>query len=158
MIRRLVGGAAVAGIAIFGGVGAFGDDTTRNDDGEIVESGGVGAFSIQFGDCIQLPEETEIASVEGVPCSTPHDAQAFDAFEITGYSSFPGDSVVNSEAEKGCLARFEGFVGTPYEESTLYFSGLTPLAAGWAEGDHEVQCLILPETGKISFDAQDSGR
>ena len=71
MIRRLVGGAAVAGIAIFGGAGVFDDDTTRNDQGDIVESGGVGVLSIQKGDCLQIPDEDTVVSLEGVPCDTP---------------------------------------------------------------------------------------
>ncbi len=159
MIRRLAGGAAAAGIAIFGGVSAMGDDTTRNDQGEIVESGGVGAFAIKFGDCIQLPTGlTEVQSVEGVPCSAPHNAQAYDVFDMPGGDAYPGDLAITDAADEGCLDRFAAFVGVPYEESTLYISYLTPTVGSWAEGDHEIQCLVAPEYGTISFDAQNSGR
>lgn len=158
MIRRLVGGAAVAGVAIFGGAGLLDDNTTRNDQGDIVESGGVGVFAIQDGDCLQLPDADTVASLEGVPCETPHDAQAYHAFDLVGYASYPTDDEIDTDAIDGCEAAFAGFVGTPYEDSELYFSYLTPSAEGWDQGDHEIQCMIVPETGKISFDAQGSGR
>ncbi len=158
MIRRLVGGAAVAGIAIFGGAGVFDDDTTRNDQGDIVESGGVGVLSIQHGDCLQIPEEDVVVSLEGVPCNSPHDSQAYEAFDLVGYSSFPTEGEIEADAFEGCEAAFEGFVGTPFQESELYLSYLSPSAEGWDAGDHEIQCLIVPESGKISFDAEGSGR
>lgn len=158
VVRRLVGGAAVAGIAVFGGIGAIGDDTTRNDQGEVVEAGGVGAFSIQYGDCIQFPDAVEIVSVEAVPCATPHNAQAFDAFDVTSHDSYPGEPVLQELAYVGCVERFESFVGVAFEESELFPSSFYPTAGSWSEGDREIQCFVGPETGKISFNAEQSGR
>jgi hypothetical protein len=162
LLRKIVGGAAVAGIAVFGGVTAFGDDTTRNDQNEIIESGGLGAFAIAVGDCLNLPSEfSEVQSVEGVPCSQAHNAQAFAVFDLTGFGDeFPGSAAFDQQASMGCYDRFESFVGVPYEDSELYFLSLEPTQESWAQlGDREIVCLlVLPENGTFSYDAQNSGR
>ncbi len=145
----------IGGVAIFGGVTAMGDETVRDESGAIVESGGVGVFSIKYGDCIVSPDADEVESVEGVPCTEPHDAQAYDTFTLTGFTAFPG-AAMDEPAYAECIDRFESFVGIPYEESSLYVSFFSPTELGWAEGDHEIQCVVVPETGQIGFDAQGS--
>jgi len=52
-MKRLIGGAAIAGIAIFGGTAALSDDTTRKETGEVVEGGGLGASAVRIGECVQ---------------------------------------------------------------------------------------------------------
>ena len=65
-MKRLIAGAVVAGVAIFAGVGAYQDDTVRDETGAIVEGGGLGAFVIRTGDCLNLPEESLVQSVEAL--------------------------------------------------------------------------------------------
>lgn len=161
LIKKVVGWSAVAGVAVFGGVSAFGDDTTRNDQNEIVEAGGLGAFSIEVGDCLNLPTElSEVQSVEGVPCSEAHSAQAFAIFDLTGFGDgFPGSAAFQDQAGEGCYQRFEGFVGIPYENSELYFTTLEPTQESWAQlDDREIVCLLVPESGTFSYDARNSKR
>ena len=100
VIKNVVGWGAVAGVAVFGGVSAFGDDTTRNDQNEIIESGGLGAFAIEVGDCLNLPSElNEVESVEGIPCSQAHSAQAYAVFDLTGFSdAFPGSAALDEQS------------------------------------------------------------
>ena len=148
-------------VAVFGGVSAFGDDTTRNAQNEIVEAGGLGAFAIEVGDCLNLPSEmSEVQSVEGVPCNQPHRAQAFALFDLVGFGDeFPGSAAFENQAAEGCYDRFEGFVGIPYENSELYFTSLEPTPQGWVElDDREIVCLLVPESGTFSYDAQNSKR
>ena len=161
LIKKVVGWGAVAGVAVFGGVSAFGDATTRNDRNEITESGGLGAFAIEVGDCLNLPSElSEVQSVEGVPCSQPHRAQAYAIFDLTGFGDgFPGSAAFQEQAAEGCYQRFESFVGVPYEKSELYFTTLEPTEQGWVElDDREIVCLLVPESGTVSYDARNSKR
>jgi hypothetical protein len=161
VIKKAVGWSAVAGVAIFGGVSAFGDNTTRNENNEIVGAGGLGVFSIEIGDCLNLPSEiTGVQSVEGVPCSEEHGAQAFAKFDLTGFGDdFPGSEAFNEQASAGCTEAFDDFVGISYEQSALYFMILEPSEETWEqEDDREVVCLIIPETGTLDFDARNSGR
>lgn len=160
-MKRIIGGALVAGVAVFGGVTAGGDDTTRNDQQQIIVSGGLGAFAIQSGDCLNLPGRyTEVQSVEGVPCDQPHNAQAFAAFDIVGFGQdFPGSSAFADQVDAGCYSRFADFVGISYEQSELYYTTLEPTEESWElAGDREILCLVVPATGTVDYDARGSGR
>lgn len=147
-MRRVIGGLVGGGVAVFAGANAMDDNTTRDDSGEIVEGGGLGVFAIDRGDCIQLPDgATEVMSVEGVPCSTPHDAQVYAEFRLPE-GTYPGQASVDEQSAVGCYDRWQAAVGTVYEDDTvLDFTFFNPTAAGWAEGDDEVQCMIVPIDG-----------
>src|SRR5262245_50679574 len=111
-MSRLVGGAIAAGAAGLGLVGAgvvqgiAGEDhTTRDEAGEVVEAGEVGAFRIQLGDCIESIAPTgEFESVTAVPCSEPHTAEVYAAFNLLADvdAAFPGAAAVSTEADEGC--------------------------------------------------------
>lgn len=117
----------------------------------------VDAFDVTVGECMLLPgEDTLINTLEGVDCSAPHDAQAFALFDIPD-GDFPGLTAVEAAMDEGCLERFEGFVGTSYQESSLYYTGLYPTSGSWDAGDREVVCLIVPESGQLELDVQNSG-
>ncbi len=161
LVKKGVGWGVVAGVAVFGGVTAFGDDTTRNAQNEIIGSGGLGAFAIEVGDCLNLPSDlNQVQSVEGVPCSQAHSAQAFAVFDLIGFGDvFPGSEVFEDQAAAGCHESFEGFVGIPYEQSELYFMTLEPTEVSWVQmADREIVCLLVPESGTFSYDAQNSKR
>jgi hypothetical protein len=162
VVKTIAGWTAVGGIAVFGGVAAFGDDTERNEQNEIIESGGLGAFVIEVRDCLNLPSElSEVQSVEGVPCNQPHNAQAFALFDLIGFGDqFPGSAAFEEQAFDGCYDRFAGFVGLPYEESELYIQTLEPTEGSWTElDDREIVCLlVLPDDVPFSYDAQNSRR
>lgn len=159
MVKRLIGAAVVGGVAIFGGAQSFDDNTTRDESGEITESGGLGVMAIQIGDCLQLPDALEVTSVEAVPCAEPHDAQAFGEATIVSGDAYVED-VVWEAAINECYPKFAGFVGTSYEESELYFDVFYPSPEGWEAGDRSVTCMLLPAEidGQLVGDMQNSGR
>jgi hypothetical protein len=149
---RIASGVVGGGVAIFGGVSAIGDETERDATGAIVESGGVGVLELHIGDCVQLPDEIEVASVEGVPCAQAHDAQVFSQFQLAG-SAYPGDSNAQQQAGEGCYERWSAALGTTYEDDVdRDFTTLYPTPDGWDAGDRSVSCLVvavdgLPVTG-----------
>ena len=146
-IRNIVGSLAVGGIAVFAGTNAFEDKTERSDTGQIVESGGLGAFAIRHGDCVQLPDESFVASVEGVPCDQPHDAQVYAEFDVTG-DVFPGGEALDTMAADGCTQRWEPALG-PYDPaSNLDLSFFTPTEESWNQGgDRNVDCFVITVDG-----------
>lgn len=145
-MKRIVG-AAVLAVAAFGGAGAFDDNTVRDESGSIVEGGGLGAFALQVGDCFNFPEESLVISLEALPCSEPHDAEAFLSFDQVG-EEYPGAEAVALATEDGCLGAFEGFVGIPWESSVLDIAALEPTRESWEEGgDREVTCAIVSYDG-----------
>src|SRR5262245_65923680 len=120
-----LGGAIAAGAAGLGLVGvgvvkgvAGEDHTTRDDAGAVVEGGEVGAFRIRLGDCLaQIAPTGEFESVNAVPCSEPHAAEVYAAFNLLADedAAWPGSPSISSEADEGSYIRFEPFVGVPYE-------------------------------------------
>jgi len=115
-IAKGIAGVAGLGVAAFAGTTALEDNTTRNDDGAITESGGLGAFQMRVGDCFNhAPAEDDefVASVEGVPCNTPHDNEVFAEFDVAPAAVFPGQDAIYEEAWLGCLDRFEEWVRDP---------------------------------------------
>lgn len=142
-MRRIIGGLVGGGVAIFAGANAMDDDTKRDETGEIVEGGGLGVLAINVGDCIQLPDATEVQSVEGVPCTTPHDAQVYAEYLLPA-GDWPGQAAMDEQSGFGCYDRWQAAVGTVYEDDTILdFTFFNPTEAGWGEGDHEVQCMIV---------------
>jgi hypothetical protein len=147
--ERILGGVVAGGIAIFGGVTATQDKTTRNDTGAIVEAGGLGAFALRVGDCFMAPKEnTEmVVSVEGVPCDAPHDGQVYATFAVPDAPSFDAASV-KTEADDGCMSRWiSDWWGTYKENAEIDYSSFQPTADSWANADREIACVVVPIDG-----------
>ena len=142
-MRRLVGALIGGGVAVFGGVSAVGDDSKRDDQGAIVEAGGVGVFALGIGDCLQLPDAIEVQSVEGVPCDEPHDAQVYGESAVLG-EVWPGEAELERRSAQECLSRWDVGIGTDYDADRFFdFTFFAPTAEGWAAGDRGVQCLLV---------------
>ncbi len=124
------------------------DNTGRNDDGAIVEEGELGAFRIRLGDCVNglgfSAETYEVESVTGVPCSEPHEAEVYLAFNMDGGSTYPGEQAVFADGDERCYNAFEPFVGRDYATSALDFTYLYPTKESWEQiDDREILCMIV---------------
>lgn len=132
---------------------ACSSEPDRDESGAITEEGELDAFSIKVGDCMapegemdslttEGAEETEVESVSAVPCSEPHDSEAYHIFDMTE-EDYPGTTAVTEAADVGCEAAFEAYVGVDYYDSTLGISYLYPSADTWSVGDREIVCVIF---------------
>lgn len=152
-----VGGAALAltGCSLVGGL--FPSEAERDENGQITEANeNTDIFSIRVGDCTNDVATEEVAAVPTVPCSEPHDNEAYFAYDIEA-DRFPGDDTVLAEAGDTCVSEFEGFVGLSYEESTLDVWPLVPTEATWADGDREVICFIYALSDDFTTPVQTTG-
>lgn len=160
-IVKAVGGVVGVGVAAFAGTSAVDDNTTRDEAGAIVESGGLGAHQMQVGDCFIDPDPNAelVQSVEGVPCTTPHDGEVFAEYEFGGPSTpYPGEEALYEQAWWDCLDRFEAWVGAPYEESVLGISTFTQTQEGWDMGLREITCIVYDYRGhKLSVSTKGRG-
>lgn len=150
---------ALAAVVALGLAGCGDDGAQRDDEGAVVEEGDVAATSIEVGDCFDDPgSRDDVAAVPAIPCDQPHTNEAYHAFDLEG-DGFPGAAQVEQLASEGCVAEFEAFVGTPYQESTLDVFYLAPSASSWAEfGDREVLCAVHDVDGDLlTGSARDSG-
>ena len=137
----------IVGIVIALGVSACMAD--RDETGAIVAEGGVDAFQMRVGDCFDDGStfaDDEVNSVPGVPCSNPHDNEVYAVYEVAA-ASFPGDGMADM-AHEGCLERFEEFVGTDYESSTLDIATLYPSPESWQQNDREIVCAVYDVDAK----------
>jgi hypothetical protein len=130
-------------------------EATRDETGAVASEGALDAFEIAVGDCIvdeaaASEEVVEVSSVTAVPCSRPHDAEAYSAFDLPD-GDFPGDEEVAAAGDERCLEDFESFIGTPFEESRYDIFTIHPSEQTWNEmDDREVVCLVIdPEGGKL---------
>lgn len=116
------------------------------------------APTAEVGDCLNTADlsDPEIVEITPVPCEHEHDAEVYYTFDLPE-GDFPGDEAVIAAAEDGCHGAFEGYVGSSYEESAIYFTFLHPSEQGWrSASDREVICVLQasePVTGSL----QDSG-
>ena len=121
----------------------------RDDTGAIVAGGNVDAFKMRIGDCfddtgsISTAEGGEVSSLPGVPCHEPHDNEVYAVFDVT-IDSFPNDDAMSELAFDSCRSRFDNFVGTDYESSSLDILTLYPTRDSWLQqGDREVVCALF---------------
>ncbi len=124
-------------------------DVDRDDSGAIVEAGTLDAFQIRLGDCFDDPnyDAEEFTSLPGVPCTEPHDNEAFATFDVS-YPSYPDEYVLAADAQEKCVARFEGYVGRDYETSSLDVVTMYPSKESWAQSDREVVCALYNMEGE----------
>ncbi len=157
-------GAGVAGLGLVG-VGYAGlagqDETTRNDAGEVIEGGDLGAFRIRIGDCFVDSIEGTFEEVGAVPCSQLHRSEVYAAFNLPGDedAAYPGDISLSADAEQGCYDRFTRFVGVAYESSVYGFGTITPSQGSWEElDDREVMCTIFLYDGTMKTGSAENAR
>jgi hypothetical protein len=138
---------ALSGCSVIEGVLPKPAETRDPQSGEIVGGGSTDVFTLQVGDCLNNDTlADEITEVPTVPCSTAHQYEVYADFELDG-DRWPGDEEVTEQADAGCMARFESFVGVPFEESSLDFSFYWPTEESWIQQDDRlVSCLIYDTT------------
>jgi hypothetical protein len=149
---RAIGG-TVAGLGLVGagvaGLGLAGEDnSTRNEAGQVVVAGDVGAFRIRVGDCFPMMETGELESVRAVPCSQPHVHEVVGAFNLPypDDAAFIGQAAIESHVAEQCPAEFARYVGISYEYSQYYLGVIRPTAESWAElDDREVLCTATTQ-------------
>ena len=126
------------------------DASTRDDAGEVVEGGEVGAFRLEVGDCLAAEAVGVVESVPVVPCAEPHASELFHSFLLAD-GDFPGDDAVIAQAEAGCVAEFDAFIGLAYAESVWDVTILYPTEASWiGTTDREVLCGVSPLSGEAT--------
>ncbi|WP_370328176.1 septum formation family protein [Euzebya sp.] len=106
------------------------------------------ALAFTIGDCVNLPDGSQIDDYESVDCEEAHDAEVFALPQHPGgeEEAYPGESALNELARERCEAEFEPYVGTAYADSAIYYTALTPGEESWTEADdREIVCLLVGE-------------
>jgi hypothetical protein len=149
---------AALGFAIYGAA----TNVDRDDSGAIIGEGRVDAYQVRAGDCFNDSYgsgggQFEVSNVPGVPCSDPHDNEAYAVFDLA-IESYPEEEVMGELAYESCMSRFEPFVGRDYETSTLEITTMYPSPLSWSQNDREVVCAVYDvTTSKLVGSARGQG-
>jgi len=131
--------AVALGFFIYGTV----TQVDRDDSRVIIGEGSLDAFHVRIGDCFDdaASMDDEISSLPGVPCSDPHDNEAYALINLS-FDSYPENDGMAELAHESCLAKFDAFVGMDYESSSLAIFTMYPSVDSWKQDDREVICAI----------------
>ena len=130
---------AVVGFGIYGAA----TSVDRDSSGAIVAEGNIGAFNVRVGDCFNdVGFDDEVSSVPGIPCSDPHDNEAYAVFDVS-VPSYPEGEGMSELAYESCMDRFAAYVGKDYESSSLEITTMFPSQQSWRENDREVICAVF---------------
>lgn len=157
-----IGGVVIAGVLAVGGIGAYEkwgkggeDNTVRDQSGEIVEQGELGVFVLRTGDCFDDSSTGDdganswygLLSIEGQPCSSPHDSEAVGEYQVAG-EVFRSTEEYFDESESKCKSILELYSGKSIDEliaiwPEIGFSSFVPTAESFAEDDRIVTCYVF---------------
>ena len=111
------------------------------------------AMDISVGDCLDdAAAGSTAAPATIVPCTSPHDSEAYADITLTG-DAYPGLDAVRARAQAGCQGEaFADFVGIASDDSTLQVSYYYPTEQTWAGGDRTVTCTVfaVDQAGKTA--------
>ena len=115
---RLFATFAVVGFALAGCASAAGPaETPSSTAGPSRGTDDITAEDLEVGDCLNDAELSGIVTeVPVVPCSEPHDSEAYAEFDLAD-GPYPGRDEINAQGEAGCVEAFTAFVGIPFNES-----------------------------------------
>lgn len=111
----------------------------------------VSVFHLTVGQCLVPPKkiQADLTSIDVVSCTTKHTQEVYALAKDPGGSGYPTATKLNGFAKAACLDHFSGYVGIPYQQSTLYFTYLLPSVLSWADGDRTVVCVVESVTGPL---------
>ena len=104
-------------------------------------------FSLRPGECVNTSAGG--LAFTRLACSTPHDAEVFARFTLTG-SSWPGTTAVQQDAGNGCADRLSGYLNPQLATAALGQAYVYPDEAAWKADERTVICEVSSSTGKLT--------
>jgi len=139
-------GFAVLAIVIIGGAVAIVSSLTHGFKKPVkVTYKASPVFSLKTGDCFDPQGQQSYALVA---CDTPHQAEVFATFALTG-TSWPGSAAVQHQASSGCASRLTGYVN-PQLAISLSSTYVYPDETAWQAGTRTVICEVRATSGQLT--------
>jgi hypothetical protein len=101
-------------------------------------------FSLKAGECI----DPQGQSYTLIPCDSPHEAEVFATFRLTG-TTWPGSTTVVAAASRGCATRLTGYLN-PQLAVSLASTYVYPDATAWQAGTRTVICEVRAASGQLT--------
>jgi Septum formation len=156
--RRGVSGLVVAGVilvlvAVAAAAGVLVVATHGSRHKTIITYRPAAVFSLRAGDC--LNSSPNGLSVTILSCATPHQAEVFATFSLTG-SSWPGQAAVQQQASSGCANRIAGYLNPQLLNAGLAQQYVYPDQEAWQAGVRTVVCEVSSASGPLSGSVRNS--
>ena len=150
--RRGVSGLVVAGVilvlvAVVTAAGVLVVATHGSRHKTIITYRPAAVFGLRAGDC--LNSSPNGLSVTILSCATPHQAEVFATFSLTG-SSWPGNGAVQQQASSGCANRIAGYLNPQLLNAGLTQQFVYPNQEAWQAGVRTVVCEVSSASGPLS--------
>jgi hypothetical protein len=110
-------------------------------------------FSLRAGDCLNSSQNG--LSVTILSCATPHQAEVFATFSLSG-SSWPGEAAVQQQAGSGCATRIAGYLNPQLLNAGLTQQYVYPDQEAWQAGVRTVVCEVSSASGPLSGSVRNS--
>jgi hypothetical protein len=119
-------------------------DVQRDPSGRPTQAGTVRADKLRPGDCFDDQTDQTPDGFPVVPCTRPHDNEAFFRFVVPG-TDYPGQDALTDVATGRCRADpFTEYVGRPIAGSALGVFFVLPSKETWdADGDRVIVCALF---------------
>jgi hypothetical protein len=122
----------------------------------------VGPLAFEVGDCVTtnlVDGESEVSPDAVVACDQPHRAELVAFFDLPA-GPFPGPPERRAITTERCLGQpFEDYVGTGYQSSQIYVTGVFPDEPEWDAGRRTIWCFGHErEADEVSQSFRNSGR
>lgn len=145
-MRSIRRAALLAALALLVAACGSGDDeTVRDENGNVVEGGDIGVFSLNVGDCFLDLPVGDVSSITATPCAEDHGYEIYHLFDVD-LPDFDS-TAVETQGGEGCLAAFDGYMGVSYADSFYDFTFLQPTSQSWEQDDREIVCFATPYNG-----------
>jgi hypothetical protein len=155
-VRLLAVAAAVIGVLVLVGaaVAALAVVTHGFRPKTVVTYREAAVFSLRAGECLNSSPNGLSVTIRS--CTTPHDAEVFATFRLTG-SSWPGGAVIQQDASNGCTSRVAGYLNPQLASAGLTQEYVFPDQEAWKAGVRTVVCEIRASSGQLTSSVRQAG-
>ena len=152
--RLAVAGVIVVLVAVVAAAGVLVVATHGFRHKTVVTYRPAAVFSLRAGDCINSSPNG--LSVTILSCATPHEAEVFATFSLTG-SSWPGEAAVQQQANSGCASRIASYLNPQLLTAGLIQQYVYPNQDAWQANVRTVVCEVGSPSGALSGSVRNSG-
>jgi Septum formation len=152
--RLVTAGVVVVILALAAAAGALAVTTHGFRPKTVVSYRPAAVFSLRTGDCLNSSQNG--LSVTVLSCATPHEAEVFATFSLTG-SGWPGNAMVQRQASSGCADRIAGYLNPQLLSAGLTEEYVYPNQKAWQAGVRTVVCEVSSSTGPLTGSVRNGG-
>jgi hypothetical protein len=152
--RLVTAGVILVVIAVAAAAGALAVATHGFRPKTIVTYRPAAVFRLRAGECINSSPNG--LSVTVLSCATPHQAEVFATFSLTG-SPWPGTAAVQQQASSECANRLTGYLNPQLLNAGLTQEYVYPNREAWQAGVRTVVCEVSAASGPLSGSVRNGG-